>query len=57
MQTHVILQICVNGDWKTLCPDLWGPAQTAVACRQLNPGRTVIGKTTNIQTTQIFSII
>ena len=45
-QTSVILQICVNGDWKTLCPSLWGPAQATVACRQLNPGRTVIGKIT-----------
>ena len=49
LQTNVILQICVNGDWRSLCPSLWGPAQATVACRQLNPGRTVIGKTTIIQ--------
>ena len=40
--TTNILYICVNGNWRTLCPSLWGPAQATVACRQLNPGKTVI---------------
>ena len=39
-----ILYICVNGNWRTLCPRLWGPAQATAACRQLNPGRTVISE-------------
>lgn len=30
-----ILNICVSGAWKTLCPYLWGQTQTTVACRQL----------------------
>ena len=47
-QAHVTLQICINGSWKTVCPSLWGQAQAIVACRQLNPGRTVTGKTANI---------
>ena len=42
--TTNILYICVNGTWKTLCPRLWGPSQATVACRQLNPGRTVISE-------------
>ena len=45
-QMHVTLNICVDGNWRTLCPSLWGPSQAMVACRQLNPGRTVIGKRT-----------
>ena len=43
-RTTNILYICVNGTWKTLCPRLWGPSQATVACRQLNPGRTVISE-------------
>ena len=42
--TTNILYICVNGNWRTLCPSLWGLAQATVACRQLNPGRTVISE-------------
>ena len=45
MQINEILQLCVDGNWRTLCPRLWGPAQAMVACRQLNPGKVVIGKT------------
>ena len=44
-----ILYICVAGNWRTLCPKLWGPTQTKVACGQLNPGKVVIGKTPIIQ--------
>ena len=39
-----VLNICVNAVWKTLCPMLWGPPQSIVACRQLNPGKLIIGK-------------
>ena len=39
-----VLCICVNAEWKTLCPMLWGPPQAIVACRQLNPGKLIIGK-------------
>ena len=39
-----VLRICVNAVWKTLCPMLWGPPQAIVACRQLNPGKLIIGK-------------
>ena len=42
--TTNILYICVNGIWRTLCPSLWKPAQATVACRQLNPERTVISE-------------
>ena len=38
----------MHGDWNTLCPSLGGPAQATVACRQLNPGKTVIGIKTNM---------
>ena len=42
-----IVEICERGvTWRRLCPNeyFWGPLQAAVACRQLNPGKTVIGK-------------
>ena len=39
-----ILYICVSGTWRTLCPKLWRSPQAKVACRQLNPGKVVIGK-------------
>ena len=42
-----IVEICERGViWRRLCPNeyFWGPPQAAVACRQLNPGKTVIGK-------------
>ena len=48
MQKNEILQLCVDGKWRTMCPRLWGPAQAMVACRQLNPGKVVIGKTCTI---------
>ena len=42
--TTNVLYICVNGNWRSLCPSLWGLAQATVACRELNPGRTVISE-------------
>ena len=41
-----IVEICDRGlYWRRLCPDeyFWGPPQGEVACRQLNPGKAVIG--------------
>ena len=40
------LYICINGGWRTLCYNeyFWGPTQATVACRELNPGKTVAGK-------------
>ena len=43
-KTDNVLYTCVNAVWKTLCPMLWGPPQAIVACRQLNPGKLIIGK-------------
>ena len=43
-ETTSILYICVAGNWRTLCPWLWGSTEAKVACRQLNPGRTVISE-------------
>ena len=44
-----ILYICVSGTWRTLCPKLWGAAQASVACRQLNPRKTIFGKKIIVQ--------
>ena len=40
-----IVDMCVSGVWRTLCPNeyFWGSPQAAVACRQLKPGKKVIG--------------
>ena len=44
--TNNALYICIYGDWRTLCYNeyLWGPTQATVACRELNPGKTVVSK-------------
>lgn len=39
-----VLHICVAGIWKTLCPEVWGPTQATVACRQFIQGEKVIRK-------------
>ena len=44
-ETNKVLNICYNGAWVPLCPYLWqSSAQAMVACRQLYPNKTVIGK-------------
>ena len=44
-ETNKLLQICHNGAWVPLCPDLWqASSQAMVACRQLYPNKTVLGK-------------
>ena len=43
-ETDKILYICVNEQWKTLCPSLWGSTQAMVACRQLYPTSTIISE-------------
>lgn len=29
------LEICMNGEWGTVCDDKWGPSESKVVCRQL----------------------
>ena len=44
-ETTKVLYICHNSVWRTLCPELWqSSSQAMVACRQLNPNKTVNGK-------------
>ena len=31
-----VLYLCVSGQWRKLCSNLWGNLQAAVACRQLS---------------------
>ena len=38
------LYICIKEQWRTLCSNLIGSTQAHVACRQLNPGKTIISK-------------
>ena len=40
-----------------LCPSLWGPAQVTVACRQLNPGRTVISELSVMESACVDKIL
>lgn len=44
-KTTKVLNICHNGTWLPLCPYLWQSSSKAlVACRQLYPDKTIIGK-------------
>ena len=44
-ETTKVLYICHNSVWRTLCPELWqSSSQAMVACRQLYPNKTVLGK-------------
>ena len=29
------LEICINGDWGTVCDDMWSHTHAQVVCRQL----------------------
>ena len=43
-ETNNILYICVSGVWRPICSYFWGHTQATVACRQLNPGKTVFSE-------------
>ena len=31
-----IIEVCINGDWVTICDNTWDTKDAIVACRQLN---------------------
>ena len=34
-ETHGLLEVCYDGEWRSVCDDYWNDVDANVACRQL----------------------
>ena len=50
------MEICLNGEWGTICDDRWGTPDAIVACRQLNLNTDCKRNLSNYATKVIFAI-